>query len=131
MIQRCLLHWMIWFIIHELRYAAHPNTFIVADMPFLTYHGSLDATLQGVARLMQEGGAKAVKLEGGAEIAATVKAITEAGVPVIGHLGLTPQSVHQFGGYRVQGQSSEQAKKLLEDAKAIEEAELLRLCLSL
>ncbi|MDQ0875164.1 3-methyl-2-oxobutanoate hydroxymethyltransferase [Paenibacillus sp. V4I3] len=98
------------------------NTFIVADMPFLTYHGSLDTTFRGVARLMQEGGAKAVKLEGGAEIAATVKAITEAGVPVVGHLGLTPQSVHQLGGFRVQGRSSEQAEKLLSDAKALEEA---------
>ncbi|MBD0380552.1 3-methyl-2-oxobutanoate hydroxymethyltransferase [Paenibacillus sedimenti] len=98
------------------------NTFVVADMPFLTYHGSLDVTLKGVARLMQEGGAKAVKLEGGAEIAATVEAITKAGVPVVGHLGLTPQSVHQLGGFRVQGRSSEQAEKLMRDAKAIEQA---------
>jgi 3-methyl-2-oxobutanoate hydroxymethyltransferase len=98
------------------------STFIVADMPFMTYHGSLDKTLQGVARLMQEGHAKAVKLEGGAEIAPAVAAITGAGVPVIGHLGLTPQSVHQIGGYRIQGKSPEQAKRLLEDAKALEQA---------
>ncbi|NEW06041.1 3-methyl-2-oxobutanoate hydroxymethyltransferase [Paenibacillus sp. SYP-B3998] len=98
------------------------NTFIVTDMPFLTYHGSLDVTFQGVARLMQEGGARAVKLEGGAEIAATVEAITKAGVPVVGHLGLTPQSVHQLGGFRVQGRSSEQAEKLMSDAKALEQA---------
>jgi len=98
------------------------RTFIVADMPFLTYHGSLDVTLKGVARLMQEGGAKAVKLEGGEEIAATVEAITKSGVPVVGHIGLTPQSVHQLGGFRVQGKSSEQAEKLMRDAKAIEQA---------
>jgi 3-methyl-2-oxobutanoate hydroxymethyltransferase len=98
------------------------STFIVADMPFMTYHGSVDHTLQGAARLMQEGMAKAVKLEGGAEIVPAVEAITRAGVPVIGHIGLTPQSVHQIGGYRVQGKSSEQAKKLLEDAKALEQA---------
>ncbi|MGG1515105.1 3-methyl-2-oxobutanoate hydroxymethyltransferase [Paenibacillus oryzisoli] len=98
------------------------NTFVVADLPFLTYHGSIDATMEAVGRLMREGGAKAVKLEGGAEIAHTVKAITQAGVPVVGHLGLTPQSVHQIGGFRVQGRNSEQANKLLADAKAIEEA---------
>jgi 3-methyl-2-oxobutanoate hydroxymethyltransferase len=98
------------------------STFIVADMPFMTYHGSIDKTLEAVMRLMQEGQAKAVKLEGGAEIAPTVEAITKAGVPVIGHIGLTPQSVHQIGGFRIQGKSSEQAKRLLEDAKAIEQA---------
>ncbi|MEW9698953.1 3-methyl-2-oxobutanoate hydroxymethyltransferase [Paenibacillus sp. SI8] len=107
------------------------STFIVADMPFLTYHGSLDTTMQGVARLMQEGGAKAVKLEGGAEIAATVEAITKAGVPVVGHLGLTPQSVHQLGGFRVQGRSSEQAEKLMRDAKAIEQAGAFAIVLEL
>jgi 3-methyl-2-oxobutanoate hydroxymethyltransferase len=107
------------------------STFIVADMPFLTYHGSLDHTLAGVARLMQEGHAKAVKLEGGAEIATTVEAITQAGVPVIGHIGLTPQSVHQLGGYRIQGKSSEQAKKLLEDAKALEKAGAFAIVLEL
>ncbi|TXK81378.1 3-methyl-2-oxobutanoate hydroxymethyltransferase [Paenibacillus sp. N3.4] len=107
------------------------HTFIVADMPFLTYHSSLEATFQGVARIMQEGGAKAVKLEGGAEIAETVRAITQAGVPVVGHLGLTPQSVHQLGGFRVQGRSSEQAEKLLSDAKALEEAGAFAIVLEL
>jgi 3-methyl-2-oxobutanoate hydroxymethyltransferase len=108
-----------------------PSTFIVADMPFLTYHGSLDVTLQGVARLMREGTAKAVKLEGGEEIAPTVKVITQAGVPVVGHIGLTPQSVHQIGGYRIQGKNSEQAKKLLRDAKAIEQAGAFAIVLEL
>lgn len=98
------------------------STFVVADMPFMTYHGSLDHTLRGAARLMQEGCAKAVKLEGGAEIVPAVEAITKAGVPVVGHIGLTPQSVHQIGGYLIQGKNSEQARKLLDDAKALEQA---------
>jgi 3-methyl-2-oxobutanoate hydroxymethyltransferase len=98
------------------------NTFVITDMPFLTYHGSLDHTLRAAARIMQEGLAKAVKLEGGAEIAETVAALTRAGVPVMGHIGLTPQSVHQIGGYKVQGKNSEQAQKLLADAKALEQA---------
>lgn len=112
-----------------VRGAAH--SFVVADMPFMTYHGSVDSALKGVARLMQEGGAKAVKLEGGEEIASIVEAITKAGVPVVGHLGLTPQSVHQIGGYRVQGRSSEQAEKLLRDAKAIEKAGAFAIVLEL
>lgn len=108
-----------------------PSTFIVADMPFMTYHGSVDETLRGAARLMQEGMAKAVKLEGGSEIVPAVEAITKAGVPVVGHLGLTPQSVHQIGGYRVQGKNSEQARKLLEDAKALEQAGAFAIVLEL
>ncbi|MBP1994766.1 3-methyl-2-oxobutanoate hydroxymethyltransferase [Paenibacillus eucommiae] len=107
------------------------STFIVADMPFMSYHGSIDHTLQGVARLMQEGHAKAVKLEGGAEIAHTVEAITNAGVPVVGHIGLTPQAVHQIGGYLIQGKSSEQAQKLLADAKALEQAGAFAIVLEL
>ncbi len=98
------------------------STFVVADMPFMTYHGGIDTTIKAVSRLMQEGLAKAVKMEGGTEIAATVEAVTKAGVPVMGHIGLTPQSVYQIGGYRVQGKNSEQARKLLDDAKAIEQA---------
>ncbi|PYI54885.1 3-methyl-2-oxobutanoate hydroxymethyltransferase [Paenibacillus flagellatus] len=95
---------------------------VVSDMPFMTYHGSIDATLAGVGRLMREGLAKAVKLEGGAEIAPTVEAIVKAGVPVMGHIGLTPQSVYQIGGYKVQGKNSASARKLLDDAKALEQA---------
>lgn len=98
------------------------NTFIVADMPFMTYHGSIDETLRGVRRLMQEGHAHAVKMEGGLEIAAAVKAIVQAGVPVLGHIGLTPQSVNTIGGYRVQGKDAEDAKRLMNEAKALEEA---------
>jgi 3-methyl-2-oxobutanoate hydroxymethyltransferase len=98
------------------------TSFVITDLPFMTYHGSIDQTLRHVARIMQEGHSKAVKLEGGAEIAATVQAIVRAGVPVMGHLGLTPQSVHQIGGYRVQGKTVDQARKLIDDAKALEQA---------
>ncbi|AZS14854.1 3-methyl-2-oxobutanoate hydroxymethyltransferase [Paenibacillus lutimineralis] len=98
------------------------NTFIVTDMPFMTYHGSIDETLRGVSRIMQEGHAQAVKMEGGAEIADTVKRIVQAGVPMLGHIGLTPQSVNQIGGYRIQGKDEADAKRLLEDARALEQA---------
>ncbi|OXS61161.1 3-methyl-2-oxobutanoate hydroxymethyltransferase [Cohnella sp. CIP 111063] len=99
-----------------------PGTMIVTDMPFATYRLGPEATLRNAARIMQEGGAQAVKLEGGAELAAEVRLLTSAGIPVLGHLGLTPQSVHQIGGYKVQGKSSEEAEKLLQDAKALEHA---------
>ncbi|NGZ74275.1 3-methyl-2-oxobutanoate hydroxymethyltransferase [Saccharibacillus alkalitolerans] len=98
------------------------NTFIVADMPFMTYHGSIDETLKGVRRLMQEGHAHAVKMEGGLEIVPAVKAIVQSGVPVLGHIGLTPQSVNTIGGYRVQGKDAEDAKRLMNEAKALEQA---------
>jgi 3-methyl-2-oxobutanoate hydroxymethyltransferase len=96
--------------------------FVVADMPFMTYHGSVDVTLSNVARMMREGLPQAVKMEGGAEIAASVAACVKAGVPVMGHLGLTPQSVNQIGGYIVQGKNSAQAQRLIDDAKALEQA---------
>ncbi|KTD87203.1 3-methyl-2-oxobutanoate hydroxymethyltransferase [Paenibacillus etheri] len=98
------------------------NTFIVADMPFMTYHGSIDETLRGVRRLMQEGRAQAVKMEGGLEICETVAAVVAAGVPVLGHIGLTPQSVNMIGGYRIQGKDVKDAKRLMDEAKALEAA---------
>lgn len=98
------------------------HTFIVTDLPFMTYHGSIDETLREVRRVMQEGRAHAVKLEGGAEIAHTVQTVVQAGVPVLGHIGLTPQSVNQIGGYRIQGKDEQDARRLLEDAKALEQA---------
>ncbi|MEK8127362.1 3-methyl-2-oxobutanoate hydroxymethyltransferase [Paenibacillus filicis] len=98
------------------------TSFVVADLPFATYHGSLDQTLRNAACLMQEGLAKAVKLEGGAEIVPAVRALVQAGIPVMAHLGLTPQSIHQIGGFKVQGKTDEQAKRLLSDAKLLEEA---------
>lgn len=98
------------------------HTFIVADMPFMTYHGSIDSTLDNVKRLMQDGHAHAVKMEGGREICTAVETIVKAGVPVLGHIGLTPQSVNQIGGYRIQGKDEADAARLLEDAKALEKA---------
>lgn len=99
-----------------------PDTFIVTDMPFMTYHGSVDETLRGVRRLMQEGRAQAVKMEGGLEICDTVSAVVKAGVPVLGHIGLTPQSVNMIGGYRIQGKDPEDAQRLINEAKALEAA---------
>lgn len=98
------------------------KTFIVADMPFMTYHGSIDETLRSVRRLMQEGRAHAVKMEGGLEICETVTAVVAAGVPVLGHIGLTPQSVNMIGGYRIQGKDAKDAKRLMDEAKALEAA---------
>jgi 3-methyl-2-oxobutanoate hydroxymethyltransferase len=98
------------------------NTFIVVDMPFMSYHLSIKDTLVNGARIMQETGANAVKVEGGDEVIDHIKALTRAGVPVMAHLGLTPQSVAVLGGYKVQGKNADGAKKLLEDAKKCEEA---------
>ncbi|MEK9660059.1 MAG: 3-methyl-2-oxobutanoate hydroxymethyltransferase [Chloroflexota bacterium] len=95
---------------------------VVADLPFLTYRVSAEDALRNAARLMQEGGAQAVKLEGGAEVAPTLRRLVDAGIPVMGHLGLTPQSVHALGGFKVQGRTLEQARRLLADAEALEEA---------
>lgn len=98
------------------------NSLVVADMPFLSYHAGISETVKNAGRLMKEGGAQAVKLEGGVEFYEEIKAITRASIPVMGHIGLTPQSVHAFGGFKVQGKSLEAAKKLVEDAKAVEAA---------
>ena len=95
---------------------------IVGDLPFLTYNLDQSQALENAGRFLQEAGAQAVKLEGGVEIAATVRHLTRNGIPVMGHSGLTPQSVHQLGGYRVQGRSSRAAERLLGDAQALEEA---------
>lgn len=105
--------------------------FVVADLPFMTYHGSIDETLRNVRRIMQEGGAKAVKMEGGKEILPAVRAAVGAGVPVMAHLGLTPQSVHAIGGYKVQGKANDEALKIIEDAKALEAAGAFSLVLEL
>lgn len=99
-----------------------PNTFIVVDMPFMSYHLSIRDTLINGARLIQETGAHAVKVEGADDVINSIKALTGAGIPVVAHLGLTPQSVNVLGGYKVQGKSAEQAQKLIEDALKCEEA---------
>lgn len=98
------------------------NALIVADMPFMSYQTSVYDAVVNAGRLMKEGRAQAVKLEGGREVAEHVQAITRAAIPVIGHLGLTPQSLNAFGGFKVQGKSEAAAKKLLEDAFLLEEA---------
>ena len=95
---------------------------IIGDMPFMTYHVSIEDALRNAARFIQEAGAQAVKLEGGVTVAEKVRRIVECGIPVMGHIGLTPQSVHQFGGFKVQGKTPEAASRLLEDARALEDA---------
>lgn len=98
------------------------RAFVVTDLPFLTVHLGVEATLKAAGRLMQEGLAQGVKMEGGSEIVPQVRACVQAGIPVVGHLGLLPQSVHQLGGYRVQAKDLASAEKLLDDARALEEA---------
>ena len=95
---------------------------VVADMPFMSYQVSSEEALRNAGRLLQEGGAQAVKLEGGEEVAETVARIVQAGIPVMGHVGLTPQSVHQLGGFRVVGKSKKTAQRLLDGAAALEQA---------
>lgn len=98
------------------------NALVVVDMPFMSYQGSVYDALKNAGRLMKEGRANAVKLEGGVEVVPQIQAIVQAGIPVMGHLGLTPQSINAFGGYKVQGKDEAAAQKLLDDAKAIAEA---------
>ncbi|GIN56524.1 3-methyl-2-oxobutanoate hydroxymethyltransferase [Lederbergia ruris] len=98
------------------------DTFIVADLPFMTYHISKDKAMKSAAMLMQEGGAHAVKIEGGGEVIEIIRALTTAGVPVMGHLGLTPQTAGVLGGYKVQGKTAAAASLLVEEAKRCEEA---------
>jgi 3-methyl-2-oxobutanoate hydroxymethyltransferase len=95
---------------------------VIGDMPFMTYHISVAEALKNAARFIQDGGAQAVKLEGGVTVAEKVSRIVDCGIPVMGHIGLTPQSVNQLGGYKVQGKTLGSANKLIEDALALEEA---------
>jgi 3-methyl-2-oxobutanoate hydroxymethyltransferase len=96
--------------------------FLIGDLPFMSYQADIHDAVRNAGRLIKEGNMDAVKLEGGREVARTVRAITEAGIPVMGHIGLTPQSVSKLGGYRTQGTSAAAGRKLLEDAMALEEA---------
>lgn len=98
------------------------NALVVIDMPFMSYQTLVYDALVNAGRLMKEGRGDAVKLEGGVEVCPQIKAIVDAGIPVCAHIGLTPQSINAFGGFKVQGKSEAAAKKLLEDAKAVEEA---------
>jgi 3-methyl-2-oxobutanoate hydroxymethyltransferase len=99
-----------------------PRTHIVADMPFLTYHLGAERAVENAGRLLQEGGADSIKLEGGQEVTDRVEAIVRAGIPVMGHIGLTPQSAGAMGGFKVQGRDIRSARKILDDAKAIADA---------
>lgn len=98
------------------------NTLVVGDMPFMSYQVSVEEAVYNAGRLMKEGRCQAVKLEGAASVCPQIRAITNASIPVMAHIGLTPQSINAFGGFKVQGKSEEAGKKLLEDAKAVEEA---------
>lgn len=98
------------------------NALVIVDMPFMSYQTSVYDAVVNAGRLMKEGRAGAVKLEGGKEVCPQIQAITQAGIPVCAHLGLTPQSINAFGGFKVQGKSKQAAKKLIEDAKAVEQA---------
>lgn len=98
------------------------NALVVVDMPFMSYEATVEEAVRNAGRLMKEGRAGAVKLEGGVRVAEQIRAIVKAGIPVMGHIGLTPQSINVFGGFKVQGKSEEAARALLADAKAVEEA---------
>ena len=98
------------------------NALVIGDMPFMTYHISPEETLRNAARFIQEGGAQAVKLEGGETVSDTVSRLVACGIPVQGHIGLTPQSVNQLGGYKVVGKTPDVAARLLNDARALDEA---------
>ncbi|MGE0057503.1 MAG: 3-methyl-2-oxobutanoate hydroxymethyltransferase [Dehalococcoidia bacterium] len=103
-----------------IRGSEHP--LVVTDLPFMSYQTSVEDAMRNAGRLLQEGGAQAVKLEGGVHMAETVRRITQIGIPVVGHIGLTPQSVNQLSGYKVQGKTPEAAERLVEDAVALQQA---------
>jgi 3-methyl-2-oxobutanoate hydroxymethyltransferase len=111
-------------MIHHTKAVVRGTTraLIVGDMPFMTYQVSVDDALRNAARFIQEGGAQTVKLEGGENMAETVKRVVSSGIPVMGHIGLTPQSIHQLGGFKVMGKTPEAAVRLINDAKALDEA---------
>ena len=98
------------------------DAFVVGDLPFMSYQGSIDEGIHNAGRFLKEAGANCVKLEGGGRVLELVSRLTESGIPVMAHLGLTPQSVNQFGGYRVQGRGDEQAHQIVKDAKSLEAA---------
>lgn len=111
-------------MIHHTRAVARGtrNALLIGDMPFLSYHVSVEDTVRNAGRFVQEGGAEAVKLEGGSEAVDKIRAIVKAQIPVIGHLGLTPQSVNAFGGFKVQGKDLETARKIIDDAMRLQDA---------
>lgn len=111
-------------MIHHSRAVANgaQNALVVTDLPFMSYHISIPEAVANAGRLIKEGHSAAVKLEGGEAFSKTIQAITRASIPVMGHIGLTPQSIHAFGGFKVQGKTIEAAQKILQDALAVEKA---------
>jgi len=101
---------------------AKPDCLIIGDMPFMSYKVSIEQALENCSLMLQEGGAEAVKIEGAGRAVDTVRAVVDTGIPVMGHIGLTPQSIFQLGGYRVQGRTAEMTEALVEQAKALEDA---------
>lgn len=99
-----------------------PSKFVIIDMPFMSYHISVEETLRNAGRMIKETGVQAVKIEGGKPFEKTVKALTRASIPVIGHLGMTPQSVHKFGGFSIQGREDDARQRILDDAVILEDA---------
>ncbi len=110
-------------MIHHTKAVSRGNdtALLVGDMPFMSYQESISGAIKNAGRFIKEGGCEAVKLEGGEEIADKVEALVEAGIPVLGHIGLKPQSIYQMGGYKVQGKDKGEAKKILDEAKILEE----------
>ena len=106
-----------------------PNTFTVVDLPFMSFHISEADAMRNAARIVQEAGADAVKFEGGKELVPIIRKLTQAGIPVVGHIGLTPQTFQVLGGYRVQGKTTEEARQLIEDAVALNEAGVISIVL--
>jgi len=110
---------------------AKPDSLIIGDMPFMSYKVSIDQALANCGRMLQDGGAEAVKLEGAGRVVEVVRAVVDSGIPVMAHIGLTPQSIYQFGGYRVQGRTQNTADVLIEQAKALEDAGAFSLVIEL
>ena len=108
---------------------ARPRALIIGDLPWLSYHVSVEDTIRNAGRMVREGGAEAVKLEGGRKRIPMVSALVDTEIPVMGHIGLTPQSIHAMGGYRVQGKMVEEARNLIADSHALEEAGIFALVL--
>ena len=111
-------------VVHHLKAVARarPRAMLVGDMPFMSYQASVEDAIRNAGRLVKEGGAEGVKLEGGRRMAQVIRGILDADIPVMGHVGLTPQSLHRFGGYKVQGKDPQSAGRLVEDSKFLEEA---------
>jgi len=108
-----------------------PYTWLIGDMPYMSYQPSVETAIRNAGRFMAEAGCDAIKLEGGSAVCDRVRAIANAGIPVVGHLGLTPQSASALGGFRLQGKTAEAAKKIIEDAKALEQAGVFMILLEM